>query len=173
VLRVVTYEVGGWGIGELALVGDRPVSHDLPVPARPVTRDHVADEEALAERPRDALTRLLALVYGFFRGERVSWSADDLGLGESVEEWGLSPFMQRAALSLVAIPFGETISYRDLAALAGLPRAARAAGTFCGRNPLGLFVPCHRVIASDGSLGGYGSYGTTYKRRLLALEGHR
>jgi methylated-DNA-[protein]-cysteine S-methyltransferase len=172
VLRVVTYEVGGWGIGELALVGERPVSHDLPVPARPVTRDHVADEEALETRPRDALSRLLALVYRFFRGERVGWSANELGLGESVVEWGLSPFMQRAALSLVDVPFGETISYRDLAASAGLPRAARAAGAFCGRNPLGLFVPCHRVIASDGTIGGYGSYGTAYKRRLLALEGH-
>ena len=171
-LRVVTYEVDGWGIGELALVGDRPVSHDLPVPARPVTRDHVAGEEQLAVRPRDSLTRLLALVYAFFRGERVSWSATQLGLGESVVEWGLSPFMQRAALELVAVPFGETVSYRDLAALGGLPRAARAAGAFRGRNPLGLFAPCHRVIASDGSLGGYGSYGTDYKRRLLALEGH-
>jgi O-6-methylguanine DNA methyltransferase len=171
VLRVVTYAVDGWGVGELALVGDRPVAHDLPVPARPVTRDHVADADELARRPSDALTRLLARIYAFFRGERVIFTAEDVGLDESVEEWGFSPFMQRAAHVLIDVPFGETVSYGELAMLAGRPRAARAAGAFCGRNPLGLFVPCHRVIASDGSLGGYGSYGVAYKRRLLGLEG--
>jgi methylated-DNA-[protein]-cysteine S-methyltransferase len=173
VLRVVTYAVEGWGTGELALVGDRPVSHELPIPARPATRDHVADDDALGARPADAATGFLERIYAFFRGERVAWDARQLGLSESVEEWGFSPFMQRAAHALVDVPWGETVSYRDLAALAGLPRAARAAGAFCGRSPLGLFVPCHRVIASDGSLGGYGSYGTAYKRRLLALEGTR
>jgi O-6-methylguanine DNA methyltransferase len=172
VLRVVTYAVDGWGVGELALVDDRPVSHELPVPTmRPSARDHVADRSELAARPGDALTRLLALVYAFFLGERVTWSADELALGESVREWGFSPFMQRAAHVLVEVPFGETVSYGELALLAGRPRAARAAGAFCSRNPLGLFIPCHRVIAADGSLGGYGSYGVAYKRRMLALEG--
>jgi methylated-DNA-[protein]-cysteine S-methyltransferase len=170
VLRVVTYAVDGWGVGELALVDDRPISHELPVPARPATRDHVADADELAGRPADALSRLLAVIYAFFRGERVSWTTHEIGLEESVVEWGLSPFMQRAALALAGVPFGETVSYGELAALAGLPRAARAAGAFCGQNPLGLFIPCHRVIAADGSAGGYGSYGVAYKKRLLALE---
>jgi methylated-DNA-[protein]-cysteine S-methyltransferase len=63
------------------------------------------------------------------------------------------------------------VTYGELAALAGRPRAARAAGGFCARNPLGLLIPCHRVISGDGSSGPYGSYGVDYKRRLLALEG--
>ena len=170
-LRVVTYSVDGWGVGELALVDDRPVSHELPLPMRRPARDHVEDLSELARGLPDSLVRLLALIRRFFRGEQVSWTASDLRLDESVEEWGLTPFMQRAAYALVEVPFGETVSYGELADLAGRPRAARAAGAFCGRNPLELFIPCHRVIAADGSLGGYGSYGLAYKRRLLALEG--
>ena len=72
--------------------------------------------------------------------------------------------------ALVAVPRGEVVTYGELAALAGRPGAARAAGTFCAHNRLPVFVPCHRVV-SAGGLGGYGSLGGDYKRRLLALEG--
>jgi methylated-DNA-[protein]-cysteine S-methyltransferase len=63
------------------------------------------------------------------------------------------------------------VTYGELATLAGAPGAARAAGSFCARNRLGLFVPCHRVVAAQ-NLGSYGSAGVAYKRRLLALEGY-
>jgi methylated-DNA-[protein]-cysteine S-methyltransferase len=171
VLRVVTYAVDGWGIGELALVDDRPVSHELPRPANPRGPRHVEDESQI---PADghALSRLLQLTYAFFRGEPVSWTAGDLALDVSTEEWGFSPFMRSAARALVALPWGEALTYGDLAMLAGRPRAARAAGGFCARNPLGLFIPCHRVVSGSGSSGPYGSYGVEYKRRMLALEGH-
>jgi methylated-DNA-[protein]-cysteine S-methyltransferase len=81
-----------------------------------------------------------------------------------------TPFFGRCAAALRAVPRGEAVSYGELAALAGAPGAARAAGSFCARNRLGLFVPCHRVLGATG-LGSYGSYGLDYKRRLLALEG--
>ena len=68
------------------------------------------------------------------------------------------------------VPRGEVVTYGELAALAGAPGAARAAGSFCARNKLSVFVPCHRVVAAGG-VGGYGSLGPEYKRRLLALEG--
>ncbi|MBV8065912.1 MAG: methylated-DNA--[protein]-cysteine S-methyltransferase [Actinobacteria bacterium] len=97
--------------------------------------------------------------------------------GEDVELAGVavdleydSPFFTRCAEALRAIPRGEVVTYGELAALAGAPGAARAAGTFCARNRLGLFVPCHRVVAAGG-LGSYGSYGIEYKQRLLELEG--
>jgi methylated-DNA-[protein]-cysteine S-methyltransferase len=80
-------------------------------------------------------------------------------------------FLSRCAGALRAIPRGEVVTYGELAALAGAPGAARAAGSFCARNRLGLFVPCHRVVGADG-LGSYGSFGIDYKRRLLALEGY-
>ena len=170
-LRVVTYAVDGWGVGELALVDDRPVSHELPLPTRRPARDHIEDLSELARGTPDSLVRLLALIRRFFRGEQVSWTASDLRLDESVEEWGLTPFMQRAAYALVAVPFGETVSYGELAGARGRPRAARAAGSFCARNPLELFIPCHRVIAATGRSAATAACGAAYKRRLLALEG--
>jgi methylated-DNA-[protein]-cysteine S-methyltransferase len=69
-----------------------------------------------------------------------------------------------------AIAAGTTVSYADLAARAGAPRAARAAASACARNAVCLFIPCHRVVRSDGSLGGY-YYGLATKRSLLAHEG--
>lgn len=72
--------------------------------------------------------------------------------------------------ALCAIPAGRTISYGALAARIGCPGAARAVGSACGANPVAVLIPCHRVIAGDGSLGGY-SGGLDVKRRLLELEG--
>ena len=70
------------------------------------------------------------------------------------------------------IPFGQTLSYGELAAEAGYPRAARAVGTVMSTNRIPLIVPCHRVVGSGGSLGGYSARdGLKMKRRLLALEG--
>jgi methylated-DNA-[protein]-cysteine S-methyltransferase len=68
------------------------------------------------------------------------------------------------------VPWGEVVSYGELAALAGRPGAARAAGTFCAENALQLVLPCHRVVAANG-IGGYGPSGVGLKRRLLTLEG--
>ena len=66
---------------------------------------------------------------------------------------------------------GQTISYGELAAAVGHPGAARAVGTALARTPVPIVVPCHRVLAADGSIGGYGAAGTGVKRRLLAIEG--
>lgn len=77
---------------------------------------------------------------------------------------------QRAIWKQIArIPFGETISYTELAKRAGWPEALRAAGTATGDNPLGIIIPCHRVIAKNGGLGGYAG-GLERKKHLLRLE---
>ena len=68
------------------------------------------------------------------------------------------------------IPLGETRSYADIAAAVGQPQSVRAVGTANGQNPIAVLVPCHRVIRSDGSLGGYAG-GLDRKRKLLAQEG--
>lgn len=78
-------------------------------------------------------------------------------------------FQSRVWRSLLRIPYGETCSYADLAASAGSPRGFRAVGQANGRNPVAIVVPCHRVIAADGSIGGY-SCGLEIKRFLLDLE---
>lgn len=79
-------------------------------------------------------------------------------------------FQQRVWMALRAIPYGATISYRDLADRIGKPSAMRAVGAANGRNPLPIVVPCHRVIGADGSLTGFGG-GLPTKRFLLELEG--
>ena len=84
-------------------------------------------------------------------------------------DWA-TPLQHEFAAAARAIPWGEVVSYGELAALAGRPGAARAAGSFCADNRYSLIIPCHRVIAANG-IGGYGTAGPTLKRRLLALEG--
>jgi len=72
--------------------------------------------------------------------------------------------------AIATVGFGRTISYGELARKAGYPGAARAAGAATGRNPIGIIVPCHRIVGADGSLTGYAG-GLAKKRALLALEG--
>jgi O-6-methylguanine DNA methyltransferase len=91
---------------------------------------------------------------------------------------GLSAWERRVLEGARAIPRGRVMSYGQLAAAVGNPRAARAVGNALGRNPIAIAIPCHRVIAGDGSIGGYGGSGPlgraealAVKRRLLASEG--
>lgn len=142
------YEVEGWGVGELWLDDGRVVNHELPRGGRLV---------------RSARHPVVERLRAYFAGERVSFEDVKLDLS-----WA-TPFQTGVAGALQAIPYGETVTYGELAALAGHPNAQRAAGTFCARNRFPLFVPCHRVVAADG-LGSYGSLGLEYKRRLLELE---
>lgn len=80
-----------------------------------------------------------------------------------------TPFMQEVWHHVAGVSFGRTATYRDIAAAIGNPRAVRAVGMANHRNPLPLFIPCHRIIGSDGSLTGYRG-GLQLKRRLLAME---
>ena len=146
----IAYEAEGWGVGELWLEGGRVLWHELPSPRK-------ATPNGGGE--------LVELLQAFFAGEDAP--LDDVDVDLEFE----TPFLERCALALRAIPRGEVVTYGELAALAGAPGAARAAGSFCARNRLGLFVPCHRVVGAAG-LGSYGSLGVDYKRRLLALEGY-
>jgi len=87
-------------------------------------------------------------------------------------DWKLTPagFRNRALHAVARIPYGETRTYGQIAKQAGNERAFRAAGTACGRNPIPLIVPCHRVVQSGGGIGNYGG-GPEMKRALLDLEG--
>ena len=98
----------------------------------------------------------------YFDGEPVDF-ADKLDLA------GTTRFQQRVWLTVRSIPRGETRSYGWVANQLGLPKAARAVGQALGRNPVPIVIPCHRVIASDGKLGGFGG-GVEIKKLLLKLE---
>jgi O-6-methylguanine DNA methyltransferase len=88
---------------------------------------------------------------------------------------GVTPFQRRVLIACRKIPWGSTVSYAKLARMAGRPRAVRAAAAVMRSNPFPLIVPCHRVIASDGGLGGFmgktGGRAVGLKRRLLENEG--
>jgi methylated-DNA-[protein]-cysteine S-methyltransferase len=147
-VRCVRYEAPGWGVGELWLDGDTPVWHE-----HPHENGRTADgSHPLADRMR-----------AYFDGSPDSFEDVELELDEETD------YGRALAAALRRIPRGEVVTYGELAALAGRPGAARAAGTFCARNRLAIFIPCHRVVGADG-LGSYGSLGLDYKRRLLALE---
>ena len=79
-------------------------------------------------------------------------------------------FQQRVWRELRSVQPGETLSYRELAARAGSPKASRAVGAAVGRNPVALVIPCHRIVGADGGLTGY-AYGLDRKRSLLVHEG--
>ena len=81
----------------------------------------------------------------------------------------LPAYTKRILAALREIPFGKTATYQELAIKTKNPRAARAVGNACGRNPFPLIIPCHRIIKSDGGLGGF-AFGTTLKKALLAYE---
>jgi AraC family transcriptional regulator of adaptative response/methylated-DNA-[protein]-cysteine methyltransferase len=81
-----------------------------------------------------------------------------------------TPFQLKVWRALQRIPAGTTVTYSELARRAGFPKAVRATATACARNPVALFVPCHRIVRRDG-LGGYGGGGVVCKRRLLEREG--
>ena len=104
-------------------------------------------------------------IHRFFAGEPVAFDDVELDL-----EW-CTPFQAAVTAALRAVPWGETVSYGELAQRAGYARAGRAAGSFCAANTFFLLVPCHRVVASEG-IGSYGSSGLETKRKLLRLEGH-
>jgi methylated-DNA-[protein]-cysteine S-methyltransferase len=146
----VAYEAEGWGVGELWLdAAGLLLEHDHPRPGIGPSR---------GSHP------LAARFAAYFAGSR-----DDFADVELELDW-CTPFEAELVSAARAIPYGETVTYGELAALAGRPRAPRAAGSFCARNRFALVVPCHRVVGASG-LGGYGPLGLRYKRRLLELEG--
>ena len=98
----------------------------------------------------------------YFAGDRDRFQLD-------LDMRGIDGFRRRALERLAAIPYGETRTYREVAEAAGNPAAVRAAGGACATNPWPVVVPCHRVLRTDGGLGGYLG-GLEMKRGLLELE---
>ena len=157
-----------WGFTGLrwdgaSVVGIEPprVGHDLD------------DAPLVGERAPAAVVRLADAFAAYFAGDAV-----ELADRDDVATWlraaGVTGFRLDASLALFDVPRGVTLSYGELAALAGRPGAARAAGTMCARNPLPVLVPCHRVVHAGARRGDVGSYGAAsgsdYKRALLELE---
>ena len=144
-------------VGTLLLAGDsqalRMVSFQSSKHAEPPQADWKQDKAPFAE--------VIRQLRAYFRGERKEF---DLPLAPEGTE-----FQLRVWNRLRTIPYGETISYAQLAERIGNPKAVRAVGLANGSNPIPIIVPCHRVIGSDGSLTGFGG-GLPTKKMLLELE---
>lgn len=187
------YAVDGWGAGELWTGDGVVLAHDFrfalgDAPAGRAGRaasDVAASPEGAARPPSGTVAPKRARVAdGFVPDERqlvdpgelaerlrAFFAGADADLVDVPLDLGAStPFQRDVTTALRAIPRGEVVSYGELAAIAGYPRAGRAVGTVCATNRFLLFVPCHRVVGASG-IGGYGSAGVGVKRRLLALEG--
>lgn len=131
----------------------------------------VPDGPGVPDDWRQVLRRARGELTEYVAGDRRSF---DLPL----DLRGVSAWERRVLEAAASIGYGEVITYGQLAALVGKPRAARAVGNAMGRNPIALVIPCHRVVAGDGSVGGYGGSSATsreaareIKRMLLRLEG--
>ena len=150
-----------WGWMEIAASGKGITSIDLsPSTRRTTSRQQlVADDGAIAALLAEARAQLLA----YFEGTRrefslpVDWSSG-------------TPFQRKVWKAITRIPYGRVRSYQWVATRVGGKQYARAVGMALGANPVPIIVPCHRIIAHDGSLGGF-SCGLPVKRRLLKLEG--
>lgn len=150
--RVAAYDSP---IGPLTIEADGDVLVGLRFGAPPATRTLAAPHDTLVRAVTEQLD-------SYFAGDRrafdVAWSMPSV-----------SEFDRAVYTAMAAIPYGELASYGDLAGEVGRPGGARAVGGACNRNPIPVIVPCHRVVAADGTLGGYGG-GLDAKRVLLELE---
>jgi len=144
-------------IGPLTIAGDGTTVTNL----RMSDQTYAPRDQDDWREADDAFTDVVDQLDEYFAGARTSF---DVAL-----DLRGTPFQQDVWAQLLAIPYGETRTYGALAHALGRPGAARAVGLANGHNPVGIIVPCHRVIGSDGSLTGYGG-GLDRKRALLELE---
>jgi methylated-DNA-[protein]-cysteine S-methyltransferase len=147
----VRYEVEGWGVGELWLDGETLLWHELP-------------SRSATEGSDDSPSELAVRLRSYFAGAQDSFADVKIDLD------GYTAFQRVVVETLRNVPWGEVVTYGELAALSGHPNAQRAAGSVCAGNRFPLVVPCHRVVAANG-IGRYDASGVGYKRRLLELEG--
>lgn len=148
-------------IGVLRIEGDESVVTHIDLPGEGPVVESVDPSPGTQEAPA-AVAVAIAQLEQYFAGERIEF---DLPL-----EVSGTAFQREVWLALARIPYGETVSYAELAGMVGRPTAFRAVGQANGSNPIPIVLPCHRVVASGGGIGGYGG-GLDMKRRLLALEG--
>lgn len=147
-------------VGELTLIGSETGLVAVLWENDDPTRVRLADVQDEADHP--VLTRTAAQLAEYFAGERRSF---DLPL-----DFRGTDFQKSVWAQLLAIPFGETRSYGEIARNLGNPTASRAVGAANGRNPISIIAPCHRVVGASGSLTGFAG-GLETKAFLLKLEG--
>jgi O-6-methylguanine DNA methyltransferase len=150
-----------WGEGGV-------VGVQLPEGREAATRERALQRfGGVEEAPPPAVRRSIAAITALLRGEKTDLSAIPLDMD------GVPPFHRRVYEVARAIPPGATLSYGEVAARMGAPAASRAVGQALGKNPFAIVVPCHRVLAKNGKMGGFSANGgVVTKQRLLSIEGY-
>ena len=145
-------------IGEIGIMAEAGHITRLILPggSRPAASPH-ADTPA----DKDLINKAFIQLKEYLSGQRQTFSLPLAPAG--------TPFQQQVWQALLAVPYGKTASYKDIAVAVGNPRAVRAVGGANNRNPIAIFIPCHRIVGADGSLVGYGG-GLTLKKFLLESE---
>ena len=151
----------GW-IGLVA--GDKGLRRATLKPTLQEVMEDLGGDADTAELDEEFFADVVSCLVRYSEGDLTALEGIELDLE------GTPPFFRAAWDACRRIPPGETRSYRWLAAEAGSPQAMRAAGQAMARNRFSLIIPCHRVISSDGGLGGYGGGGLGVKARLLQME---
>jgi methylated-DNA-[protein]-cysteine S-methyltransferase len=146
-------------IGPLLVAGDEHIVRSISFPRKGKPQP---PGKGWVESARGALGMAKRQLREYFAGRRADFDFP-------IEPQG-TPFQLAVWGCMLDIPYGQTVSYGELARRVGSPRAARAVGSANRVNPLSIVIPCHRVIAGDGTLGGYGDAGLKMKQKLLALE---
>jgi len=155
-----------WGEGRITIRDGRLVGVELPpLDAETGAEDRRTAGQRVSSDDIWALETWVEALESYFRGERLSWSEDEVPL----HDLGVGRFEEAVYSALVLVPAATTVSYGELAAMAGHPRAARAVGNAMASNPVPIVIPCHRVIRADGTLGRYGR-DPAWKERLLQHE---
>ena len=154
------------GFAGIAWNDDGIVRFRLPDPDRAAAEKQFGKAEPADPPP--AVAAVIDQAKRYFAGERIDFTPIDLDLS------GVDPFRRAIYDALRKVGFGETVTYGELAKRAGAaePQAAQDVGVAMARNPVPLIIPCHRVLAAGGKLGGFSAPGRTEaKERMLALEG--
>jgi methylated-DNA-[protein]-cysteine S-methyltransferase len=160
------YTVFNTDIGWIGLLSSSAglLQATLPRPSQEEAFSLLGDRTGQATLSSEPFDDLIERLRSYFSGHKTTFP-DSLDLSKA------TPFQREVWQTLRLIPYGETRSYAWVAESISRPEAARAVGQAVGKNPLAIIVPCHRVIASDGTLGGF-SGGLELKRHLLRLEGN-
>jgi methylated-DNA-[protein]-cysteine S-methyltransferase len=157
-------EKGLWSL-EFPKRGGRQVKENAALVQVPPSagRMSIVSIGSLTYQEQQWIAKLTDFLKNYFKGLRVSYT-------EPLDLSWANGFTLKVLQAALTIPYGKTLSYKELGSQIGLPKAYRAVGNALGKNKIPLIIPCHRVLTSSGSLGGYSS-GLKWKKRLLKLEG--
>ena len=157
-----------WGYFGLAATGAGLLRTCLPMPRASRVKSLLLDIYPSSRCERGLFRPLQEQIVAFFEGAYVDF---DKNIHLLLEDF--SPFARSALAACRGIRYGRTVSYGQLAAMAGCPKAARAIGGVMSKNPIPLIIPCHRVIRSDGKIGGFSAIGgVPLKKRMLEIQSH-